>query len=86
MLKLIADAITATYASSGASSGSGNSSTWVDLRGSFSSDAMPANISCSSAFTSAPRAVAGSGSAASSSPDAPSRIALRMASISLASS
>ena len=41
VLKLIADAITATYASSGASSGSGNCSTWVDLRGSLSSEATP---------------------------------------------
>ena len=41
VLKLIADAITATNASSGASSGSGNCSTWVDLRGSFSSEATP---------------------------------------------
>ena len=39
VLKLIDDAITATNASSGASSGSGNSSTWIDLRGSLSSDA-----------------------------------------------
>ena len=37
------------------------------MRGSLSSDAMPSNISCSSAFTSAPRTVAGSGSAAISS-------------------
>src|SRR6185503_2495762 len=51
VLKLMADAITATYASSGASSGNGNCSTWVDLRGSFSADSKPANISTSSAFT-----------------------------------
>ena len=45
VLKLMADAITPTNASSGASSGSGNCSTWVDLRGSLSSEATPANIS-----------------------------------------
>ncbi len=39
VLKLMAEAITATYASSGASSGSGTSSTWIEVRGSFSSDA-----------------------------------------------
>ncbi len=55
MLKLIDDAITATSASSGASSGSGTSSRCSDFRGSFSSDGTPANISCSSARTTAPR-------------------------------
>ncbi len=83
VLKLMAEAMIPTKASSGASSGSGNSSTWIDLRGSFSADSSPANISCSSALTSAPRTVAGSGSASISSPDAPERIAARMASISV---
>jgi len=55
VLKLIDEAITATYASSGASSGSGTSSTCTDFRGSLSSEATPANISCSSARTTAPR-------------------------------
>ncbi len=55
VLKLIDDAITAISASSGASSGRGTSSRWSDLRGSFSSDGSPANISCSSARTTAPR-------------------------------
>ena len=56
---------------------------WIDLRGSFSSDGSPANISCSSARTTAPGTDSGSGSAASSSPGAPSRMAVRMASISV---
>ena len=51
----IDEAITATRASSGASSGSGTSSRWSEFRGSLSSDATPANISCSSARTTAPR-------------------------------
>ena len=38
VLKLIELAITAITASSGAISGNGKSSTWVDVRGSFSSD------------------------------------------------
>ena len=83
VLKLIELAITAITASSGAISGNGNSSTWVDRRGSFSSDGMPANISCSSARTRAPRTPSGIGREASSSPGAPSRTAVRMASISL---
>ena len=41
VLKLIDDAITATSASSGASSGNGTSSRWSDFRGSFSSDGTP---------------------------------------------
>ena len=41
VLKLIELAITAITASSGAISGNGKSSTWVDFRGSFSSDGMP---------------------------------------------
>ena len=45
--------------------------------------ARPANISCSSARTRAPRTASGSGSAPSSSPGAPSRMAVRMASISV---
>ena len=55
VLKFIDDAITATTASSGASSGSGTSSRCSDFRGSLSSEATPANISCSSARTTAPR-------------------------------
>ena len=79
VLKLIDDAITATSASSGASSGSGTSSRCSDFRGSFSSDGSPANISCSSARTTAPRYEAGSGRAPSSSPGAPPTIASRIA-------
>ena len=81
VLKLIELAMTATIASSGASSGSGKSSTRTDLRGSFCSDGSPSNMFWSSARTSAPRAASGRGSAPSSSPGAPSRIAVRMASI-----
>jgi len=44
VLKLIDDAMTATYASSGASSGRATSSTWSDLRGSFSAESTPSNI------------------------------------------
>ena len=83
VLKLIELAITATSASSGASSGSGKSSTRIDFRGSFCSDGIPSNIFWSSARTSAPRTASGSGSAPSSSPGAPSRIAVRMASIAV---
>ena len=82
VLKLMADAMTPTNASSGASSGSGNGSTWVDLRGSLSSDATPSNMSTSSAFTSAPRTDVGNGSDSISLSDAPARMALRIASIS----
>ena len=82
VLKLIDDAITATRASSGASSGSSTSSTWIDFRGSFSSDGRPANISCSSARTPAPRNDPGTSREANSSAGAPSTIALRIACIS----
>src|SRR4051812_43006758 len=51
VLKLMADAMTATYASSGASSGTATSSMWRDLRGSLSSDATPSHIVCSSRLT-----------------------------------
>ena len=55
MLKLMLDAITATYASSGASSGVATSPMWRLLVGSFSADSMPANISASSRRTNAAR-------------------------------
>ena len=48
-------AITATNASPGPSSGSGTSSTWRDLRGSFSLAVRPSNMSTSSFFTKAAR-------------------------------
>src|SRR5688572_16085575 len=83
VLKLMDDAIIATQASSGASSGSGTPSTCTDFRGSFSFDGRSANISCSSARTCAARYVSGKGSAPMSSAGAPSTIALRMASISV---
>ena len=51
VLKLIELAITATYASSGASSGSGTSSRCNDLRGSFAAESMPSNIPTSSLRT-----------------------------------
>ncbi len=81
VLKLIDDAITATSASSGAISGNGTSSMWIDLRGSFSSEGTPANISVSSARTTAARNDSGTSKAANSSAGAPSTIAARMASI-----
>ena len=55
VLKLIALAITARYTSSGASSGVCTSSTCSDLRGSFSSDSSPSNMSISSRRTKAAR-------------------------------
>ena len=55
MLKLIDDAMTATYASSGASSGRRTSPTTMDLVGSLSSDATPSNIVASSRRTYAAR-------------------------------
>ena len=61
VLKLIDDAITATYASSGASSGSATSPTWSDLRGSLSADSTPSNIPTSSRRTKAARYVSGKG-------------------------
>src|SRR5262245_40306733 len=76
-------AITAMNTSSGASSGSSTSSMWIDFRGSLSGEATPSNISCSSARTTAARNAAGSGSPARSSPDPPSRTAVRIASISV---
>ena len=48
-------AMTATRASPGPSSGSATSSTWRDLRGSFSFEGMPSNISTSSLRTRAAR-------------------------------
>src|SRR6185312_4127857 len=83
VLKLIDDAITATSASSGASSGNGTSSRWSDFRGSFWSDGTPANISCSSARTTAPQYETGSGRPPSSSAGAPWTIASRIAPISV---
>ena len=47
MLKLMEDAITPRYTSSGASSGVGTSPTCSDLRGSLSSDSTPSHIVCS---------------------------------------
>ena len=44
VLKLMLDAITAMYTSSGASSGVATSSTWSDLRGSLSHESTPSNI------------------------------------------
>ncbi len=61
MLKLMAEAITATKASSGASSGVGTSPTCSDLRGSLSSEARPANIPDSSRSTYAARKDSGRG-------------------------
>ena len=55
VLKLMEEAITATYASSGASSGSGTSSTWRDRRGSLSEDSRPSNMSTSLRLTRAAR-------------------------------
>ena len=55
VLKLMEEAMTATYASSGASSGNGTSSTWRERRGSLSEDSMPANMSTSLLLTRAPR-------------------------------
>ncbi len=61
------EAITATRASPGPSSGSGTSSRWIDLRGSLSRVASPANISVSSLCTVIARYDSGSGRAAKSS-------------------
>src|SRR4051794_5456121 len=44
VLKLMADAMTATYTSSGASSGVATSPTWSDFRGSLSSEATPSHM------------------------------------------
>ena len=55
LLKLMLDAITARYTSSGASSGVATSSTWIDLRGSLSADSTPSNIPASSRRTNAAR-------------------------------
>ncbi len=55
VLKLMELAMTAMTASSGASSGTATSCTCRLLRGSFSEDSRPANISCSSASTTAAR-------------------------------
>ena len=55
VLKLIDEAMTATYASSGASSGSGTSSTWRDWRGSLSEDSIPSNMATSLRRTTAAR-------------------------------
>src|SRR3954447_21848900 len=78
VLKLIALAITATYASSGARSGVATSSTCNDLRGSLSPDSSPSNMACSSRSTYAPRYDSGMGSAAISSPGAFDKIASRI--------
>ena len=55
VLKLMLLAITATYASSGASSGVGTSPTCRLRRGSLSAEATPAHISCSAFSTWAAR-------------------------------
>ena len=55
VLKLMEDAITPRYTSSGASSGVGTSPTWSDLRGSLSSDSTPSHIVCSARSTWAAR-------------------------------
>ena len=55
VLKLMDDAITPRYTSSGASSGVGTSPTWSDFRGSFSDDSTPSHIVCSARSTSAAR-------------------------------
>ena len=55
VLKLMLLAITAMYASSGASSGVGTSPMCRLLRGSLSSEATPAHISCSAFKTCAAR-------------------------------
>ena len=78
VLKLIALAMTATYASSGASSGVATSSTWSDLRGSLSAESRPSNIVCSSRSTNAARYDSGMPRAAISSPEAPARMASRI--------
>src|SRR5690606_1721717 len=78
VLKLIDDAITARYTSSGASSGVAIWSTWIDLVGSFSDDSTPSNMSVSSRRTNAARYDSGSARWASSSPDAPAWMASRM--------
>jgi len=51
VLKLMALAITATYASSGANSGTATSPMWSDLRGSLSSVSSPSNMPTSSRRT-----------------------------------
>lgn len=58
--------MTATSASPGPSSGTGTSSRWIDLRGSFSRVSSPANISVSSLCTVIARYESGSGMAAKS--------------------
>src|SRR4051812_26912091 len=83
VLKLMALAITATYASSGASSGVATSSTWIDLRGSLSDDSIPSNMPASSRTTNAARYDSGIGSAAISSPDAPDWMASRISCMGL---
>ena len=55
VLKLMALAITAMYASSGASSGTATSPMWNDFRGSLSSEARPSNMPTSSRRTKAAR-------------------------------
>ncbi len=55
VLKLMLEAITATYASSGASSGVATSPTWRLFAGSLSAESSPANISVSSRRTNAAR-------------------------------
>ncbi len=81
VLKLIDDAITARYTSSGASSGVGTWSTWIDLVGSLSAEATPSNMPTSSRRTNAARYDSGIGRPAISSPDAPAWIASRICSI-----
>ena len=77
VLKLIDDAITPRYTSSGASSGVGTSPMWSDLRGSLSGDSTPSHMSCSARSTWAARKLSGIGMAAMSSPDAPPSMASR---------
>src|SRR3954453_14861996 len=78
VLKLMALAITAMYASSGASSGVATWSTCSDLRGSLSGESSPSNIDCSSRVTNAARYDSGIARAPMSSPDAPFTMASRI--------
>src|SRR6185436_7258851 len=75
VLKLMLDAMTARYTSSGANAGVATSSTWRLLVGSLSADATPSNMPTSSRSTNAARYDSGIGRFASSSPDAPAKMA-----------
>jgi hypothetical protein len=67
VLKFSADAIGAMSTSLGPSGGIGTSSTWSDLRGSFSCEGRPSKIPASSLRINAARIDSGSGVAAISS-------------------